>query len=82
MSDMFASPLLEADESYDTYFQKEAEKVAKSDYGAVDYTVLSVVVVTLGLVILVEIVQHKLDHKAHGRPFFKTVLEAVYRERE
>jgi hypothetical protein len=45
-----------------------------------DYTVLSVGVLTLGLILFVEVIRHRLDHAAHGRPFFKTVLEGVYSE--
>ena len=46
----------------------------------VDYTVLSVALLTLGLILVVEIARHKIDRRAHGRPFAKTVLEQVYRE--
>lgn len=45
-----------------------------------DYTVVSVAVVTLGLLLGVEVIRHKLDQSAHNRPFFKTVLEGVYSE--
>lgn len=45
-----------------------------------DYTVLSVAVTTLGLILVVELIRHKLDHAATGRVFFKTVLDGVYRE--
>ena len=45
-----------------------------------DYTVLSVAVITLGLILVVELIRHRLDVAATGRPFFKTVLEGVYRE--
>ena len=61
--------------SYQDHFQRLlAEAVA------LDYSVLAVAVATLGLVLLVEVVRHPLDHRATGRPFFKTVLEGVYRE--
>eukprot|EP00545_Synedropsis_sp_CCMP1620_P008239 CAMPEP_0119025144 /NCGR_PEP_ID=MMETSP1176-20130426/33219_1 /TAXON_ID=265551 /ORGANISM="Synedropsis recta cf, Strain CCMP1620" /LENGTH=207 /DNA_ID=CAMNT_0006980617 /DNA_START=108 /DNA_END=728 /DNA_ORIENTATION=- len=50
----------------------------KSD--TIDFTVLSVAVATLALILCVELFRHKLDTKATGRPFFKTVLEGVYRE--
>ena len=46
----------------------------------IDYSVLSVGVLTLGLVLFVEIVRHHIDHKAEGKPFFKTVLDGVYSE--
>ena len=45
-----------------------------------DYSVVSVGVMTLGLLLLVEVIRHRLDHSAMGRPFFKTVLEGVYSE--
>jgi len=32
------------------------------------------------LILCVELIRHSLDRKAVGRPFFKTVLEGVYRE--
>ena len=49
-------------------------------YSKIDYTVLSVALLTLGLILVVEIARHKIDRRAHGRPFAKTVLEQVYRE--
>lgn len=45
-----------------------------------DYSVLSVAVMTLGLILFVEVLRHKLDHEAAHRPFFKVVLEATYSE--
>eukprot|EP00934_Nitzschia_sp_Nitz4_P003479 Nitzschia sp. Nitz4//scaffold93_size78505//21682//26953//NITZ4_005417-RA/size78505-augustus-gene-0.48-mRNA-1//-1//CDS//3329560279//3469//frame0 len=54
-----------------------------ADYGEaepLDYTVLSVAVMTLGLILCVEVARHNLDHMAEHRPFFKTVLEATYSE--
>lgn len=47
-----------------------------------DYTVLSVSVLTLGLILAVELIRHRIDHAATGKFFFKTVLDGVYRERE
>jgi hypothetical protein len=46
----------------------------------IDYSVLSVTVMTLGLVMMVEVFRHRLDHAAMGRPFFTAVLEGVYAE--
>lgn len=48
----------------------------------IDYSVLSVAVVTLGLIMVVEVGRHRLDHMAIGKPFFKNVLEGVYSERK
>lgn len=45
-----------------------------------DYSILSVSVMTLGLIMAVEVFRHRLDHAAVGRPFFKAVLEGVYAE--
>jgi hypothetical protein len=53
---------------------------AKKEEEPLDYSVLSVGVLTLGLILLVEIVRHHVDHSAHGRPFFQSVLENVYSE--
>lgn len=46
----------------------------------IDYTVLSIAVQTLALILFVEIVKHKLDHFAEGRKFFGTVLHSMYNE--
>jgi len=59
--------------------QEEEEKT--SGY-RVDYSVLSVAVMTLGLIMVVEVVLHNLDHAAHGRPYFTAVLENIYSERK
>jgi len=45
-----------------------------------DYTILHVAVYTLWLIILVDTIREILDRVAVGKPFFKTVLESVYRE--
>lgn len=57
---------------YGDGYKKEAEPL--------DYSVLSVGVMTLGLILFVEVIRHQFDHAAKGRPFFKTVLEGVYSE--
>ena len=69
MADYMTSHLLDA------YHRRLA-----ATYSKIDYTVLSVALLTLGLILVVEIARHKIDHRAHGRPFAKTVLEQVYRE--
>ena len=46
-----------------------------------DYSILSVSVMTLGLIMAVEFGRHRLDHAALGRPFFQAVLQGVYAER-
>jgi hypothetical protein len=45
-----------------------------------DYTVFAVAVYTLALILAVELLRHKLDIKAMGRPFFKSIMGGVYRE--
>lgn len=47
-----------------------------------DYSVLSVAVMTLGLIMVVEVFIHNLDHAAHGRPYFQAVLDNIYSERK
>ena len=69
MTDYVTSHLLDA------YHRRLA-----ATYSKIDYTVLSVALLTLGLILVVEIARHKIDRRAHGRPFAKTVLEQVYRE--
>ena len=48
----------------------------------VDYGVISVVVITLGMVLAIEVLRHRLDRAASGNPFFHTVLVLMYRECE
>lgn len=59
-----------------------ADAYAKKEEEPLDYSVLSVGVMTLGLILLVEVIRHRLDHEAEHRPFFKVVLEATYSERK
>lgn len=54
--------------------------LAKKEEARMDYSVLAVTVLTLGLILMVEVVKHKIDHAAHGRPFFTKVLETLYTE--
>jgi len=46
----------------------------------VDYSVISILIITLGVVLAVEVLRHQLDVAASGHPFFHTVLELMYRE--
>lgn len=52
----------------------------KPDKVRIDYSVLSVAVMTLGLIMIVEVFRHRLDHAAAHRPFSKAVLEGVNSE--
>jgi len=47
-----------------------------------DYSVLSVAIMTLALVLLVDFLRHKFDLAARGKPLFSAVLEGVCRERK
>ena len=57
-----------------------AEAYGEKEEEPLDYSVLSVAVLTLGLILLVEVIRHRLDHEAKHRPFFKVVLETTYSE--
>lgn len=59
---------------------KDVEKKYGGGDPQLDYSVLSVGVITLGLIMAVEFVRHLLDHAAKGRTLFKTVLETAYNE--
>lgn len=53
----------------------------KKEYGEdFTYGAMSVAVVTLGLVIVIEAILHRIDMSASGKPFYQAVLDAVYRE--
>ena len=56
------------------------EKKKEKESGRIDYSVLSVTVMTLGLILVVEVLRHRLDHAALGRPYFTAVLENIYAE--
>ena len=45
-------------------------------------SVFAVVVLTLGLILVVETILHRLDHHAKRRAFFRETLSACYRECE
>ena len=46
----------------------------------IDFTALSMAVVTMSLLMIVAILRHKIDHLARGKEFFENVLEAAYHE--
>ncbi len=46
----------------------------------VDYTVVGVIVITLGLILVIEVLRHKLDEATSGHSFSKVVVELMYRE--
>ena len=45
-----------------------------------DFSVLSVAVFTLMIIMFVEFCRHFLDHCAKGKPFFKHMMETLYQE--
>jgi hypothetical protein len=65
-----------------TFHNDSSERwlVGEKDEGQLDYSVLSVAVMTLALLLFVEVLRHTLDSEAAFRPFFKVVLEATYSE--
>ncbi len=62
--------------------ETEKSRFLAGESAGLDYSVISVVILTLGIVLVVEVLRHQLDVKASGNPFFRTVLELMYRERE
>lgn len=70
---------------YNNYFYDMAARFLAGkgdDLVKIDYNVLSVAAMTLALIMIVEVIRHKLDHAAHHRPFFQAVLENIYAECE
>lgn len=71
----------DADDAYgysDGYDEGYDKKSKEPVY--LDYSVLSIGILTLGLVLFVEITRHWIDHHAHGKPFFNAVLLMLYSE--
>lgn len=62
------------------HYRKLAPSSSEEGPTRIDYSVLSVAVMTLGLIMVVEVLRHRLDHAALHRPFFKAVLQGVYAE--
>ena len=46
----------------------------------VDYAVVGVIVITLGLVLVIEVLRQKLDAATSEHSFSKVVVELMYRE--
>ena len=61
---------------------KEDIKAKYESVSSLDYTILSVAVMSLVLMLLLQLVRDKLDTKAARMPFLRTVLEGVYAECE
>ena len=67
-------------DEYDSTSSFGYDYVAKKEDTGYWYGALCVAVLTLGLILVVEEVRHRLDHAAIGKPFFMSVLDGVYRE--
>lgn len=63
-----------------SYMDNTNPYYAEKTYEPVNYTVVSVGIMTLGLIVVVELIRHQLDHVAIKRPFYKAVLQGVYSE--
>jgi hypothetical protein len=46
----------------------------------VDYAVVGVLVITLGLILVIEVLRQQLDAATSGHSFSKVVVELMYRE--
>jgi hypothetical protein len=62
-----------------TIFQNVV-RVEGSTSSFIDFSVLSVAVTTLAMILFVQFIRQQLDSKAIGQPFLKTVLKGVYAE--
>ena len=63
-----------------SYLDNATPYNSEKTYEPVNYTVVSVGIMTLGLIVVVELIRHQLDQVALKRPFYKTVLQGVYSE--
>jgi hypothetical protein len=66
--------------NYYHYANSETRRLASSSGLSVDYSILSIAILTLGLLLVVELILHKLDELAKERKFFRHVLHTFYRE--
>jgi hypothetical protein len=64
----------------DVAFRYLAGASGKGEPSRSDYSIMSVSVMTLALILFVEIMRHRIDHYANGRPLFSAVLANVYQE--
>jgi hypothetical protein len=70
----------EADGYEQDYGNSDGYDSKKKGPVSLDYSVLSVGILTLALIFFVEALRHLLDHQAHGKPFFNAVLLTLYSE--
>jgi hypothetical protein len=78
MEDIFSEPLADHESASSFVYRFLQEK--KKDDPRIDCSVSSVGVMTLGLILVVELLRHRIEHTAAGKPFFQAVLEGVYSE--
>eukprot|EP00978_Attheya_sp_CCMP212_P048626 scaffold552171_cov63-Attheya_sp.AAC.1 len=64
----------------ETTIDKYGDSGCAKEYPTYDYTVLSVAIMTLSLLLIVEIALHNLDRLAEGHRFTQAVLTSLYRE--
>jgi hypothetical protein len=46
----------------------------------IDYTIFATAVMTMGLLLIVEVIRHRIDKIVEGNDFFETMLSTVYHE--
>ena len=46
----------------------------------IDYTIFATAVMTMGLLLVVEVIRHRIDKIVEGNDFFETMLSTVYHE--
>ena len=79
----FVTTFLPEDESNTDYFSQPHFTMYRQLAGGdpvIDFTVLSMAVVTMSLLLIVAMLRHQIDHIARGKEFFENVLEAAYHE--
>ena len=63
-----------------TWNDVSSRNLAGGSTVSIDYTVMAMAVLTLIFLLVVEILRHMVDRWAHGKEFFETMLQCVYRE--
>lgn len=57
-----------------------AAAAGEGEPAPVDYAVVGVIVITLGLILVIEVLRQQLDAATSGHSFSKVVVELMYRE--
>lgn len=63
-------------------FTVASRSLGSEDPMKLDFTVFAMAVMTMTLLLVVEVVRHKIDLWARGHEFFEAVLKTVYSECE